>query len=109
MYNGNTGSVLGINDLVIKNGLLEPRCHEGMSGFILYPPTRNDCDAETLFIEVSGWLPMCGHGKTGTLTDAIEEGLVIPKKPRTLRLDTPAGLVEVEYIQSGSVWMRSEL
>jgi 4-hydroxyproline epimerase len=72
-----------------------------MSGSILYPPTRSDCDVAILFIEVSGCLPMCGHGTIGTLTTAIEHGLVRPREPGVLRLDTPAGLVVSRYKMDG--------
>jgi 4-hydroxyproline epimerase len=86
----------------IRTGLMfEPRGHDMMSGSILYPPTRPDCDVAVLFIETSGCLPMCGHGTIGTVTMAIENGLVTPKEPGKLRLDTPAGLVTVEYRQEG--------
>ena len=82
----------------VRTGLMfEPRGHEVMSGTILYPPTREDCDIGILFIEVSGCLPMCGHGTIGTVTAAVEEGLVTPKEPGLLRLDTPAGPVEAQY------------
>jgi len=86
----------------IRTGLMfEPRGHDVMSGSILYPPTREDCDIAILFIETSGCLPMCGHGTIGTVTFAIEHGLVKPKTPGVLRLDTPAGLVIAEYKQVG--------
>ena len=86
----------------IRTGLMfEPRGHDVMSGSILYPPTRPDCDVAILFIETSGCLPMCGHGTIGTVTMAIEHGLVKPKTPGLLRLDTPAGLVVAEYRQVG--------
>lgn len=86
----------------IRTGLMfEPRGHDVMSGSILYPPTRADCDIAILFIETSGCLPMCGHGTIGTVTMAIEHGLVKPKTPGVLRLDTPAGLVIAEYKQVG--------
>jgi 4-hydroxyproline epimerase len=86
----------------IRTGLMfEPRGHDQMSGSILYPPTREDCDIGILFIETSGCLPMCGHGTIGTVTTAIENGLVTPKTPGILRLDTPAGLVIAEYRQQG--------
>ena len=81
--------------------MFEPRGHDMMSGSILYPPTREDCDVAILFIETSGCLPMCGHGTIGTVTMAIEHGLVTPKTPGELRLDTPAGLVIAEYRQEG--------
>ena len=86
----------------VRTGLMfEPRGHDVMSGSILYPPTREDCDVAILFIETSGCLPMCGHGTIGTVTIAIENGLVTPKEPGVLRLDTPAGLVVAEYVQNG--------
>jgi 4-hydroxyproline epimerase len=86
----------------IRTGLMfEPRGHDMMSGSILYPPTRDDCDVGILFIETSGCLYMCGHGTIGTVTMAIENGLVKPKTPGVLRLDTPAGLVIAEYRQEG--------
>ena len=86
----------------IRTGLMfEPRGHDMMSGAILYPPTREDCDVGILFIETSGCLPMCGHGTIGTVTMAVEHGLVRPRTPGVLRLDTPAGLVVAEYRQEG--------
>jgi 4-hydroxyproline epimerase len=86
----------------IRRGLMfEPRGHDMMSGSILYPPHDPANDVAVLFIETSGCLPMCGHGTIGTVTIAIEEGLVTPKIPGKLRLETPAGLVQVEYVQEG--------
>ena len=89
----------------IRTGLMfEPRGHDMMSGSILYPPTRPDCDIGILFIETSGCLPMCGHGTIGTVTMAVEHGLVRPKTPGTLNLDTPAGRVVAEYrLEGGNV------
>ena len=86
----------------IRTGLMfEPRGHDMMSGSILYPPTRPDCDVGILFIETSGCLPMCGHGTIGTVTIALENGLIHPRTPGLLRLDTPAGVVEARYEQNG--------
>ncbi len=81
--------------------MFEPRGHDMMSGSILMPPTRADCDVAILFIETSGCLPMCGHGTIGTVTTAIERGLAQPKTPGVLRLDTPAGVVTARYVQKG--------
>src|SRR4029079_17944702 len=87
----------------VRTGLMfEPRGHDMMSGAILYPPTRPDCDIAFLFIETSGCLPMCGHGTIGTVTMAMERGLVTPREPGLLRIDTPAGLVEARYVQNGA-------
>jgi proline racemase len=73
----------------------EPRGHGAMSGAILQPATRPDADWGVLFIEVSGCLPMCGHGTIGVATVLVETGMVAVREPETvIRLDTPAGLVE---------------
>ncbi len=86
----------------IRRGLMfEPRGHDMMSGSILYPPSDPQNDAGVLFIETSGCLPMCGHGTIGTVTVAIEQGLITPKTHGILRLEVPAGLVVAEYRQEG--------
>jgi 4-hydroxyproline epimerase len=82
----------------IRTGLMfEPRGHDMMSGSILYPPHDPANDVAVLFIETSGCLPMCGHGTIGTITIAIEEGLIQPKVPGIVRMEAPAGLVMIEY------------
>jgi proline racemase len=82
----------------------EPRGHSAMSGAILQPPTREDADWGVLFIEVSGCLPMCGHGTIGVATVLVETGMVEVIEPvTTIRLDTPAGLVVAEVAVSEGV------
>ncbi|GGS56910.1 proline racemase [Planobispora rosea] len=77
--------------------MYEPRGHAAMSGAILQPPTRPDADYGVLYIEVSGCLPMCGHGTIGVATVLVETGMVEVAEPVTVvRLDTPAGLVTAE-------------
>ena len=86
----------------VRTGLMfEPRGHDMMSGSVLYPPTRSDCDLGVVFIETTGCLPMCGHGTIGTVTVAIERGLVTPAEPGILRLDPPAGVVVAAYREVG--------
>ena len=99
---------LAHHDWIRKGLMFEPRGHDMMSGSILYPPADLENDVAVLFIETSGCLPMCGHGTIGTVTIAIEHGLVVPKVPGRLRLETPAGLVSVEYGQEGKKvkWVR---
>jgi 4-hydroxyproline epimerase len=92
---------LAHHDWIRKALMFEPRGHDVMSGSILYPPTRDDCDIAILFIEVSGCLPMCGHGTIGTVTMAVENGLVTPATPGVLNLDAPAGRVVARYDQQG--------
>ncbi|HET7899791.1 MAG TPA: proline racemase family protein [Candidatus Nanopelagicales bacterium] len=77
--------------------MYEPRGHASMSGAILQPPTRPDCDWGVVYIEVSGCLPMCGHGTIGVATVLVETGMVEVTEPwTTIRLDVPAGVVEAK-------------
>ncbi|MET4060276.1 proline racemase [Arthrobacter sp. UYP6] len=92
--------------------MTEPRGHASMSGAILQPPTRTDADFGVLYIEVSGLLPMCGHGTIGVATVLVETGMVDVIEPvTTIRLDTPAGLVIAEVAvrdgQAESVTIRN--
>ncbi len=87
----------------IRTGLMfEPRGHDMMSGSFLFPPHDPSNDFAILFIETSGCLPMCGHGTIGTITIAIEKGLIQPKMPGKVRMEAPAGLVEIDYQQTGN-------
>lgn len=88
--------------------MFEPRGHDMMSGAFLYPAVSADADAAILFIETSGCLPMCGHGTIGTVTAALESGLLQPREEGKLVLDVPAGQIRVEYqMQQGKVdWVK---
>jgi proline racemase len=83
--------------------MYEPRGHSAMSGAILQPPTRPDADWGVVYIEVSGCLPMCGHGTIGVATVLVETGMVEVTEPvTTIRLDVPAGLVEAKvHVENG--------
>ena len=89
-------------DWIRKGLMFEPRGHDMMSGSILYPPHDPQNDFAVLFIETSGCLPMCGHGTIGTITIAIEEGLITPKIPGRIRMEAPAGLVQIEFKSQNS-------
>lgn len=83
----------------IRRGLMfEPRGHDMMSGAMLYPAEDPQLDAAILFIETSGCLPMCGHGTIGTLTIALQEGLILPRIPGRLELEVPAGRIQASYV-----------
>ena len=88
-------------DWIRKGLMFEPRGHDMMSGSILYPPNNPANDTGVLFIETSGCLPMCGHGTIGTVTIMIQEGLVQPKSPGIVKLETPAGIVLATYTMEG--------
>jgi len=95
-------------DWIRKGLMFEPRGHDMMSGSMIYPPHDPENDFAILFIETSGCLPMCGHGTIGTITIAIEEGLIKPKTPGKIRMEAPAGLVKIEYHQKDNKveWVR---
>lgn len=87
-------------DWIRKGLMFEPRGHDMMSGSIFYPPSDPTNDFGILFIETSGCLPMCGHGTIGAITIGIEEGLLKPKNPGIVKMETPAGLVQISYQQT---------
>ncbi len=77
--------------------MCEPRGHTAMNGVILLPPTDPEADLGVIYIDVDGYLPMCGHGTIGICTVAIETGIVAASEPLTyITLDTPAGRVTAE-------------
>lgn len=83
--------------------MFEPHGHSAMSGAIVQPPIREDADWGVVYIEVSGCLPMCGHGTIGVATVLVETGMVDVIEPETIiRLDTPAGLVIATVAVEGS-------
>ena len=87
----------------IRTGLcFEPRGHDMMSGGFLYPPCDPANDIGILFIETSGCLPMCGHGTIGMITFGLEHGLIQPAIPGKLRVEVPAGLIEIAYTVKGA-------
>lgn len=89
-------------DWVRRSLMFEPRGHDAMSGAILYPPLREDCDIAILYIEVTGCLPMCGHGTIGSVTFALEHGLVTPREEGLMALDAPAGQVTASFVRGGA-------
>ncbi len=77
--------------------MYEPRGHAGMSGSIVLDPCDSRADVGVVFMEVSGWLPMCGHGTIGTVTALVESGSVPMAEPMTeVVLEVPAGLVRAQ-------------
>ena len=92
--------------------MYEPRGNEVMSGAILTPPCDPQADMGVIYIEVGGYLPMCGHDTIGCCTAMVEAGIVPVHEPVTkITLDTPAGLVEtavaVEDLVAKSVTFRN--
>ncbi|MFJ5713971.1 proline racemase family protein [Neobacillus sp. NPDC093127] len=89
-------------DWIRKLLMNEPRGHDVMSGALLTNPCHPEADIGVIYIETGGYLPMCGHDTIGVCTALVESGLITVQEPVTsLKLDTPAGLVEVEIAVEG--------
>ena len=83
--------------------MLEPRGHRNMFGAIILDTNNLDADFGIVFMDAGGYLNMCGHASIGAMTVAVEAGLVEKKEPvTTIKMDTPAGLVEGEVRVEGS-------
>jgi len=89
------------HDWIRKSLMFEPRGHDMMSGAMIYPPKNHENDFSILFLETSGCLPMCGHGTIGVVTIAIEENIITPKIEGTLKIEVPAGTIEIKYDKKG--------
>ncbi|MEK6345873.1 MAG: 4-hydroxyproline epimerase [Burkholderia sp.] len=89
-------------DWVRRALTMEPRGHAHMSGTIFYPPISENADFSLLFIETSGCLPMCGHATIGSISFALEAGLIVPKQPGLVVVDVPAGQVTARYEMDGA-------
>jgi len=77
--------------------MFEPRGNSLQSGSIITAPASPEADMGVIFIEVSGFLPMCGHMTIATCTVLVETGMVKVTEPVTrIALDTPAGIVRAE-------------
>jgi proline racemase len=90
-------------DWIRKLLMNEPRGHDVMSGALLTDPCHPEADIGVIYIETGGYLPMCGHDTIGVCTALVESGLIPIEDPITsLKLDTPAGLVEVDiFVENG--------
>ena len=84
-------------DWIRKSLMFEPRGHDMMSGGMIYLPENLENDFSILFLETSGCLPMCGHGTIGIVTIVLEENLIKPKVEGVLKIEVPAGTIEVNY------------
>lgn len=77
--------------------MFEPRGNEVQSGVILTEPCTPGADIGVIYIEVGGYLTMCGHDTIGVATALVESGMIEPVEPYTdIKLDTPIGVVAVQ-------------
>lgn len=88
-----------------KSLMLEPRGHENMFGAIFTDPVHEEADFGVIFMDTGGYLNMCGHGTIGSVTAAVETGIVEAKEPVTeVVLDAPAGIIRTKAkVENGRV------
>jgi proline racemase len=78
----------------------EPRGHDAVVGALLTPPVEPGSLAGVVFFNNAGYLGMCGHGLIGVVRTLAHMGRL---RPGTVRIDTPAGTVEAELAEDGSI------
>jgi len=76
----------------------EPRGSDAMVGALLSQPNELDCATGVIFFNNVGYLGMCGHGSIGLAATLAYLGRL---EPGLQRIDTPAGVVTVDYHGGG--------
>jgi len=79
--------------------MYEPRGHFDMYGALITEPERKDSDFGVLFMHNEGYSSMCGHGIIALVTGLVECGVYAPNHSETIRIDSPAGLIEANVNQ----------
>jgi proline racemase len=82
------------HDDVRKLLMLEPRGHADMYGAVITEPVYPGSDCGVLFMHNAGYSTMCGHGIIALVTAGIEHKLFDITDTKSIKIDTPAGLVE---------------
>ena len=92
-------------DHLRKLMLREPRGYPAANCNLLLPPTNPAADAGFVIMEQTEYPPMSGTNTICVVTVLLETGVIAAKDGvAKLKLDTPAGLVEVEAeVKSGKV------
>jgi proline racemase len=76
--------------------LREPRGSVAVHANLIVPPTRDDCAAGYIIMEPTEYPAMSGSNTICVATVLLETGMVEMKEPETtVRLEAPAGVVEV--------------
>jgi len=87
---------LAADDSLRRLLLREPRGSVAVHANLVVPPTRDDCDAGFIVMEPTEYPPMSGSNTICVATVLLETGMVEMREPETtLRLEAPAGVVEV--------------
>ena len=76
--------------------LREPRGSVAVHANLIVPPTRDDCDAGYIIMEPTEYPAMSGSNTMCVATVLLETGMIEMHEPvTTLRLEAPAGVVDV--------------
>src|SRR5712691_1285797 len=87
---------LRADDSLRKLLLREPRGSVAVHANLVVPATRPDCDAGFIIMEPTEYPAMSGSNTICVATVLLETGMIELREPETvLRLEAPAGLVEV--------------
>jgi len=73
----------------------EPRGHAGLVGVVLTEGDRAEADAGMLFFTGAGMRALSGHAAMAATALAFNHGLVTPRQPDLLQIDTQAGAMTV--------------
>lgn len=77
--------------------LREPRGYPAANCNLILPPTNPEADAGFVIMEQVEYPPMSGTNTICVVTVLLETGIIPTREGiQTLKLDTPAGLIEVE-------------
>jgi len=88
----------GLRKLMLR----EPRGYPAANCNLLLPPTRADADAGFVIMEQVEYPAMSGTNTICVVTVLLETGMVKPRGEVTrLKLETPAGLIEVDAEMRG--------
>lgn len=81
-------------DWIRRATILEPRGSDILVGAVLFPPADPENLAGVIFFNNVGYLNMCGHGTIGVAVTLAHMGRIGPGR---FTLETPVGLVQIEY------------
>ena len=83
----------------------EPRGHSGVVGVVLTEPDRAEADCGMLFFTGEGMRPLSGHAAMAAGAVAVVHGLLAPRVPGRVEVDTEAGALRLD-VSGGSAWPR---
>ena len=94
-------NIFGRDHAVLRRALCrEPRGHDAVVGGMILPTSNPDCLCGAFFFNNATTIPMCVHGTIGLVATLKHLGSISVGHHR---IDTPAGIIDVELMQDGRV------